>query len=123
MIAMTIAITLIAWGAVLEFGSSPAIASAAGLVDHSFGWEWPYVMMGVGAFVAAGAIRRRKCQWIYRMSLVMSMMVWAAMSALMLDRGWYWAFATVTPPLMAGLSLMLKVVEMRGQPWRSSSPT
>ncbi len=121
MIPMSIAVVLIAWGATLEFGTTSAIAAAAAAIDHDFGREWPYVMMAAGAVLAAGTIRRQKCRWIYSMALVLSIMVWAAMSALMLDRGWYWAFTTVTPPLMAGLSLMLKVADMRGQRWENTS--
>lgn len=125
MTPFALAVTMIAWGLVLEFGSSEAVAAVASVIDHDFGREWPYVMMGAGAFLAAGAIRRRKCRWIYRAALVVSMMVWAAMSALMIDRGWYWAFATVAPCVLAVLSLILKVADSRqGDPlWRSSSLT
>jgi len=122
-IAFGISLALMSWGALLEFGSGSAIAAVAQKIDHDFGWEWPYVMMAVGAFLAAGTLRHPKCTWLYRTALVLSMMVWAAMSVAMLDRGWYWAFSTVMPPSMAAMSLILKVVEMRrDEPlWRNSS--
>ncbi len=123
MIPMSIAIVLAAWGATLEFGSAPAIAAAAAAIDNDFGREWPYVMMVAGVALAAGTVMRRDHRWVYSASLVLSIMVWAAMSVLFLDRGWSWSFSTVLPPFMTALTLMLKVADMRGDRWASTSPS